>query len=285
MAGNQTAIGGFTYSYDAENRVSVVTEPSPTTPPSYRYVYDGEGRRVQKIASGGPTTSYAYDASGNLAAEYTSGTTASLSCATCYLVQDTLGSTRLVLDATTGSLAALHDYLPFGEELVSGARPGSLYAGNDNPRQKFTGKERDAESGLDFFGARYFSGAQGRFTSTGAPFNDQDANDPQSWNLYGYVRNSRPRYTGPAGRECAVPGSGAWLLRKLLNGVALKHYGIARRCAAEGRPAALYVASWTTGAGESPCASMNASPEGRANVRNPLEPERDSGVIPNSIPG
>ena len=29
----------------------------------------------------------------------------------------------------------------------------------------FTGKERDAESGLDFFGARYVSGAQGRFTS------------------------------------------------------------------------------------------------------------------------
>jgi RHS repeat-associated protein len=29
----------------------------------------------------------------------------------------------------------------------------------------FTGKERDAETGLDFFGARYFSGAEGRFTS------------------------------------------------------------------------------------------------------------------------
>jgi hypothetical protein len=32
-------------------------------------------------------------------------------------------------------------------------------------RQVFTGKERDAETGLDFFGARYYSGAQGRFTS------------------------------------------------------------------------------------------------------------------------
>ena len=202
LAGNQTVIGGFTYSYDAENRVSVVTEPSPTTPPSYRYVYDGEGRRVQKIASGGPTTNYAYDAAGNLAAEYTSGTTASLSCATCYLVQDTLGSTRLVLDATTGSVAALHDYLPFGEELVSGARPGSLYAGNDNPRQKFTGKERDAETsnsamgdGLDFFGARYFSGAQGRWTGPdwsaipqAVPY--ADLTNPQSLNLYSYALNN-----------------------------------------------------------------------------------------------
>jgi RHS repeat-associated protein len=117
-------------------------------------------------------------------------------------MQDTLGSTRLVLDATTGSVAALHDYLPFGGELVSGARPGSLYAGNDNPRQKFTSKERDAESGLDYFGARYFSGAQGRFTSTGAPFNDRDANDPQSSTLHGYVRNSPPRYADLTGRQC-----------------------------------------------------------------------------------
>jgi RHS repeat-associated protein len=31
---------------------------------------------------------------------------------------------------------------------------------------QFTGKERDAESGLDYFGARYFVAAQGRFTST-----------------------------------------------------------------------------------------------------------------------
>jgi len=34
---------------------------------------------------------------------------------------------------------------------------------------KFTGKERDAETGLDYFGARYFSGAQGRFTGRGQP--------------------------------------------------------------------------------------------------------------------
>jgi RHS repeat-associated protein len=57
-------------------------------------------------------------------------------------------------------------------------------------RLKFTGKERDAETGLDYFGARYFSGAQGRFTSPDAPLADQHPEDPQSWNLYGYVRNN-----------------------------------------------------------------------------------------------
>ena len=48
----------------------------------------------------------------------------------------------------------------------------------------FTGKERDAETGLDYFGFRYLSSAQGRWTSPDAPFADQDPEDPQSWNMY-----------------------------------------------------------------------------------------------------
>src|SRR6185503_3204133 len=53
-------------------------------------------------------------------------------------------------------------------------------------------KERDNESGLDYFGARYYSGAQGRFTSVD-PGNYQarrTPNDPQSWNGYSYVNNN-----------------------------------------------------------------------------------------------
>lgn len=48
----------------------------------------------------------------------------------------------------------------------------------------------ETETGLDYFGARYFSGAQGRFTSPDEVFADQHAADPQSWNLYAYVRNN-----------------------------------------------------------------------------------------------
>jgi hypothetical protein len=48
--------------------------------------------------------------------------------------------------------------LVFGEELVSAVRPRSLYGGNDNPSQKFTGKEREFKTSNDFFGARYSSG-------------------------------------------------------------------------------------------------------------------------------
>jgi len=64
----------------------------------------------------------------------------------------------------------------------------------------FTGKERDAETGLDYFGARYLSSAQGRWTSPDEPFADQDPADPQSWNLFGYVRNVPLGFTDPSGR-------------------------------------------------------------------------------------
>ena len=54
----------------------------------------------------------------------------------------------------------------------------------------FTAKERDSETGLDYFGFRYLSSAQGRWTSPDKPFADQSPVDPQSWNLYSYVRNN-----------------------------------------------------------------------------------------------
>jgi RHS repeat-associated protein len=54
--------------------------------------------------------------------------------------------------------------------------------------------------GLDYFGARYYSGAQGRFTSPDKPFADQFVAEPQSWNLYSYVRNNPLRYIDDDGR-------------------------------------------------------------------------------------
>jgi RHS repeat-associated protein len=60
---------------------------------------------------------------------------------------------------------------------------------------KFTGKERDSESGLDFFGARFYSSTMGRWFSpdwsaTPEPVPYADLGNPQSLNLYGYVRNN-----------------------------------------------------------------------------------------------
>ena len=126
------------------------------------YSYDGNGRRVQKV-SGGVTTVYVYDAQGQLAAEYASAAPTAPACLTCYLTADHLGSTRVVTK-TAGAVVSRHDYLPFGEEVFTANRTTALGYTPDNVTQKFTGKERDSETGLDFFGPRYMSSAQGRFT-------------------------------------------------------------------------------------------------------------------------
>jgi RHS repeat-associated protein len=75
----------------------------------------------------------------------------------------------------------------------------------------FTGKERDSETGLDWFSTRYMSSAQGRFTSPDEPFGGWDQHDPQSFNLYSYVGNNPLRYTDPDGhdyRVCVDNGQG-----------------------------------------------------------------------------
>jgi RHS repeat-associated protein len=66
---------------------------------------------------------------------------------------------------------------------------------------KFTGKERDAESGLDNFGARYDASTMGRFMSPDPPLLDQHIADPQSWNLYSYVRNNPLSFIDPTGNS------------------------------------------------------------------------------------
>lgn len=139
-----------------------------------------------------------------------------------WLVADQLGTPRIVIDRT-GSLAAVkrHDYLPFGEELVAtqGGRTTALGYAADATRQKFTLKERDNETGLDYFLARYYSSIQGRFTSpdefTGGPdelyffVEDASANptfysdfrNPQSLNKYQYTYNNPLRYVDPDGHD------------------------------------------------------------------------------------
>ncbi|MBZ2187421.1 MAG: RHS repeat-associated core domain-containing protein [Bryobacter sp.] len=68
--------------------------------------------------------------------------------------------------------------------------------------KRFTGKERDEGMGMDNFLARYYSAPVGRFTSPDAPFADQGAEDPQSWNLYSYVRSNPLIFTDRDGRKC-----------------------------------------------------------------------------------
>jgi RHS repeat-associated protein len=62
-----------------------------------------------------------------------------------------------------------------------------------------TQKERDVETGLDYFRARYYSSNLGRFTSPDVPFADQWEADPQSWNRYAYVGNNPTNAIDPLG--------------------------------------------------------------------------------------
>jgi RHS repeat-associated protein len=141
-----------------------------------------------------------------------------------WIVSDQLGTPRMIFDQS-GSLANVsrHDYLPFGEELanVGGRTTARGYTGNDGARQKFTQKERDNETGLDYFLARYYSSTQGRFTSpdefSGGPdelydFADDasdnptfyaDTSEPQSLNKYQYTYNNPLNMTDDDG-HCPV---------------------------------------------------------------------------------
>ncbi|WP_321475968.1 RHS repeat-associated core domain-containing protein [uncultured Paludibaculum sp.] len=180
-----------TLSYDAEGRIAgAVTGATESANASYGY--DGEGRRVQRTSSG-VTTYYVYDAMGQLAAEYGGNVAAS---GRQYLTVDALGSTRVVTDQNKAVVPGeRHDYMPFGGALLStqNGRTTTLGYGVDEAPASlatlFTSKERDAETGLDYFGARYFSAAQGRFTSPDSPkFSEKTS--PQTWNLYSYTANN-----------------------------------------------------------------------------------------------
>jgi len=140
-------------------------------------------------------------------AAWTTGSSTQIS----WLVTDQLGTPRMIFDQT-GSLTNVsrHDYLPFGEELSSavGLRSSSQgYTNNDGTRQKFTQKERDNETGLDYFGARYYASTQGRFTGIDSgPFTPAD---PQNFNRYAYVQNNPLKFVDPSGRKIELTGDKA----------------------------------------------------------------------------
>jgi RHS repeat-associated protein len=101
-----------------------------------------------------------------------------------------------------GKVISRRDFLPFGEEIqsgIGGRNSAQGYFGVDSIRQKFTGYERDAETSLDYAKARMFGSSLGRFTSPDDFLNDTHVEDPQSWNLYVYVRNNPLRLVDPDG--------------------------------------------------------------------------------------
>jgi RHS repeat-associated protein len=227
--------------YDAENRMLTADGANGL---ANGYAYDADGHRTRRsINNGGEVWWQVFGIDGELVAEYqlVNGTPTlkkeygyrngqllviAETTGTCqWLVTDALGTPRMIADQT-GSLGGIkrRDYLPFGEELLAGVghrQPTNGYslAQSPQPRQQFTSKERDSETGLDYFAARYYGSLYGRFTSpdefTGGPdelydFADAAADNPtfyadltypQSLNKYQYCYNNPLTTVDPDGHK------------------------------------------------------------------------------------
>ncbi len=208
-AGNLTALANLAQSmgYDANNKMTSFTGPLTTSNDAGTYVYDGQGNRVKRISTKSgvsSTTTYVYDAFGKLAAEYSlEGPTGA--GGTFYRTTDHLGSTRLVTKQN-GTIAnsGCRDLYPFGERILDtvGNRSDACYDDVTGPeafRNKFTGKERDDESKLDYFLARYYAGSLGRFNSVDPENAGALLENPQLWNGYVYVGNNPILLSDPLG--------------------------------------------------------------------------------------
>jgi RHS repeat-associated protein len=172
------------------------------------YIYGLGGELVAEYpangAVGAPQKEYGYRG-GQMLVVYDSTETGNKQFQ--WLVQDHLGSTRMVVDLS-GSLTGMkrHDYLPFGEEILANTGGRTAAQGypppDDKVRQKFTGYERDVETGLDYAQARMFGSAQGRFTSVDPlHITKERIADPQRINLYAYTRNNPLAYIDPIGED------------------------------------------------------------------------------------
>jgi len=214
-AGNMTSNSSInaSYVYDAENRLIATA--------GYSYLYDGDGQRVEKCTEGPTPGACATSATGTLywrgsASDALSETDLAGNVQNTYVFfngqrvarqdsagaihyyfSDHLGSHGVVENATGSVCEQDIDYYPYGGQQHN-------YCPNAAQNYKFTGKERDSESGLDNFGARFNASNIGRFMSPDAFFKDSHVSDPQSWNEYAYVRNNPLRYTDPNGEKATV---------------------------------------------------------------------------------
>jgi len=208
LAGNLTTDGGGrTYAYDANNKQTAFC---PSGGACTVYDYDGNGNRVRKLVNNGAESIFVYDAFGKLAAEYQTTLDANLMAGTFYRTLDHLGSTRLITDQN-GADVSRHDYFPFGGEIpsTSGSSRNQVPTYNQ-PKgiyQKFTGKERDEESKLDYFLARYYSAPMGRFLSVDPGGVGARLGNPQSWNGYAYTLGNPIAYVDPDGESATVAGA------------------------------------------------------------------------------
>jgi len=229
-AGNMTSDGNNVYTYDAENRITQVNLPGTGGALVATYVYDADGRRVQKTSTVGNgsdpagTWIYFYDLAGRLVQKFTSPGNifhqgniyaggrhlATVGGGTIFSHSDWLGTERArtgFINSTWNTCETIAS-LPFGDGQTTTPMPGFGFPYGCNPASPlhFTGKERDAESGLDNFGARFDSSSLGRFMSPDwsddpDPVPYANLGNPQTLNLYAYTGNNPINLTDDDGHD------------------------------------------------------------------------------------
>jgi RHS repeat-associated protein len=121
-------------------------------------------------------------------------------------LNDPLGTRRMQLSgnlATLGRPETHYQSFPFGDQLITTTEPNAPSTANDATPLHFTGKERDSESGNDYFRARYYGSSRGKMLSPDpSQLYFADQGNPQSLNLYAYVQNNPLRYIDRNGLKC-----------------------------------------------------------------------------------
>ncbi len=191
-----------TITYDHQNLPLSIRRAGPTTT---NYRYDGSGQRITKQDGTGPTEVYLRDGSTTLAVFTMNGATATTwyfnlvwedrvvgrqpnaPAPRNYYHFDILGSNRAVVQGST--VVESYDFEPWGLRM-----PGRTLAGPT--KEGFTGKEQDAETGLDYFGARYYLPAVARWGAV-----DPMADKYPEWSTYNYVLDSPTGSIDKDGRQ------------------------------------------------------------------------------------
>ncbi len=174
------------YSYDVENRLNRVDKNGANIA---LYEYDGDGGRT-KVTMDGVVTTYVGSLYEETASRKTSyvflGDTrvASISNGqTLYYHTDHLGSANVLTDSS-GVKKELMEYEPYGQF----SRHEKYGSSEEVAWFYFTGKKLDEESGLFFYGARYYDPSLGRFLTPDTIV--QRPSNPQTFNRYTYCNNN-----------------------------------------------------------------------------------------------